>query len=130
MDVVYSRQTRPVDHHPAGGVEEFAKDIESDAMHVEHRERSLSCCHWDEAPRFAARHDLRRLSQIRRIDVIATAFFRGSQLETAFGHGHYISRNLSGLAMSLQLKPIFEKRLHHGSPHHRPALRTLRFRID
>src|ERR1700693_3467712 len=52
------------------------------------------------------------------------------KLGAALGHSQRIDRNLSGFAMDLQLKPVFEKRLQHGPPHDVPAWNSLRFRID
>jgi hypothetical protein len=68
--------------------------------------------------------------QIERIEGCATAFLRGLQLEAALGHGHGEDGHLPGLAMNLQMKPVFEQRPHHGSAHHGLALRTLCFGVD
>src|SRR5690242_7251091 len=58
------------------------------------------------------------------------ASLKSFQLRPALSESQCIDRDLSRLAIHLQLKPVFKKRFEHGSIEHGPVLWTRRFRID
>src|SRR6185369_16121843 len=72
----------------------------------------------------------RKLLQNGEVAGNATSWLKGVQLDAPLCHNQGIGRHLPGLAMDLQLKSIFEKRLEHGPSHHALASGAIRLGID
>ena len=84
-----------------------------------------------------AAHPRKRLARCRRgkwmvaVHSNATSFLRcGGKLGAIPGHTQSVDGYFPGLAMDLQIKPVFEQHLHHGSPHHFVAWSSLGLRLD